>query len=150
MIDSAIADYEKEWNEQNPEHPSSWLFASDEEEKKQLEMFGPSKERDRWREKYWDGENECFGEDDTFFYKARVLFHGDPQRSQSGEPEAYFFVGINTDIGYGRDNIPWLACYGGNPQQSQWVWEKTVKVADLTPEMIDTFIAEASDALRSA
>jgi len=45
-------------------------------------------------------------------------------------------VGINTDFGYGRDTIPWLRCYGTNPQQTEWVWEATVKVADLDEDLI--------------
>jgi hypothetical protein len=148
MIDSILDDYKKKWDEDNPKHPYSWIFAHSDDAK--TEMFGSSKEREHWKEKYWEDENECFGEDDTYFYKIRVLFHGDRHNSVSGEPEALFFVGVNTDIGYGRDNIPWLSCYGGDPQQSKWLWEKTVKISDLTEEMIDGFIQEAADALRSA
>ena len=149
-IDSTLKDVEKDWDEENPTHPTSWLFAREEDEATQLEMFGPSHERDHWREKYWEIEHQAFEEGSTYFYKVRVLFHGDRQRSESGEPEALFCVGINTDFEYGRDTIPWLAHMGGKVHQTEWLWEKTVKVADLTEEMIDTFISEASTALRQA
>lgn len=149
-IDSTLAEVEKDWDEKNPTHPTSWLFAKTEDEAKQFEMFGPSKERDHWREKFWEIENSAFDEGSTYFYKVRVLFHGDRHRSVSGEPEAFFMVGINTDFEYGRDYIAWLPYMGGKAQQTEWLWEKTVKVSELTNEMIDTFIAEASEALRSA
>jgi hypothetical protein len=149
-IDRTLKDVETDWDAENPDHPTSWLFASDEEEAKQLEMFGPSRERDHWREKYWEIEREAFEDGSTYFYKVRVLFHGDLHRSESGEPEAFFMVGVNTDFEYGRDNIPWLTAYGSDPQCTKWVWEKTVKVSKLTPKMIDGFIKKAVDALCKA
>jgi hypothetical protein len=148
FIDSTLKDVEEDWNKDNPEHPTSWLFARHDDA--QLDLFGPSGERDHWQEKYWEIEREAFEEGSTYFYKVRVLFHGDHHSSVSGEPEAFFMVGINTDFEYGLDHIAWLPYMGGKAQQTEWLWEKTVKVADLTEEMIDTFITEASDALRSA
>lgn len=43
----------------------------------------------------------------------------------------------------GRDCIPWLSCYGQKTQQTEWVWEATVKVADLDEDLIKQLTAAA-------
>lgn len=149
-LDSALKDVEEAWDEENPEHKLAWIYADDDSAQETLPGIERSRERERWREKYWDFENSNMSEGGTYFYKVRVLFHGDRHSSESGEPEALFCVGINTDFEYGRDHIAWLSCYGRSPNCTTWVWEKTVRVADLTEEMVETFIAEAAEALRNA
>lgn len=149
-LDSAIEDAEKAWDEENPEHTVAWIYADDDADQLTLPGVEKSRERDHWREKWYEFEDESLREGGTYFYKVRVLFHGDQHDSESGEPEALFCVGINTDFEYGRDHISWLSCYGKSPNCTTWVWEKTVKVADLTEEMVETFIKEAGKALADA
>lgn len=149
-LDSAIKDAEKEWDEQNPEHTVAWIYADDDVDQLTLPGVEKSREREHWREKWYEFEDTQLSEGGTYFYKVRVLFHGDRHSSESGEPEALFCVGINTDFEYGRDSIPWLRCYGQSPNCTSWVWEKTVKVADLTEEMVEAFIEEAGKALADA
>jgi len=148
-LGSEMKGIEKAWDEENPEHPISWIRA-DEEEHPTLPGIERSRECEHWREKFYEFEDEYMREGGTYFYKVRVLFHGDQHSSQSGEPEAYFMVGINTDFEYGRDHIPWLACYGSNPNCTKWVWEKTVKIKNLTPRRIESFVRQAIKALASA
>lgn len=146
-VDSALKDAAKDWDEQNPEHPVSWIYA---EEPEQPTLPGIQPSREHWREKFYEFEDEYMREGGTYFYKVRVLFHGDQHSSQSGDPEAYFMVGINTDFEYGRDNIPWLACYGQKTQQTTWLWEKTVKVKNLNAKRVESLIRQAIAALAGA
>lgn len=148
-LDSALRDIEKSWDEENPEHTVAWLY-SDEPEQATLPGIPPSRERDHWREKFYEHQDANMSEGGTYFYKVRVLFHGEDHTSVSGEPEAYFMVGINTDFEYGRDSIPWLAYYGQKTQQTTWLWEKTVKVKNLTPKRIESLIGQAIKALAGA
>ena len=151
-IDRDLEECKTEWDEQNPEHTYEWIFdyEANENERKQMnlafvESYHPTK-RECWQEKYWDFENEWLSEGGTYFYKARVLFFDEgASRNVSGEPEAYFMVGINTDFEYGRDYISWA---GGS--QTDWVWEKNVPVKDLTPDLIESMIEEATSALETA
>ncbi len=149
-VDSAIKDIEKSWDEENPEHTVAWIYASDDEGQETLPGIEKSREREHWREKYWDFESNNMSEGGTYFYKVRVLFHGDEHSSVSGDPEAYFMVGINTDFEYGRDSIPWLSCYGQKTQQTTWLWEKTVKIKNLTPRRIESLTKQAIKALCNA
>lgn len=148
-LDRILKDAEKDWDTENPEHTVAWICA-DVPEEPLLPGIEPNRVRDQWREKWYEFESAQLTDGCTFFYKVRVLFHGDEHRSESGEPEAYFMVGINTDFEYGRDSIPWLSCYGQKTQQTTWLWEKTIKVAELTDEMIDIFVTEATDAFAKA
>jgi hypothetical protein len=148
-LDSALKDIETEWDKEHPDKPVAWLYADDSD---QLTLPGvpPSTERDLWREKFYEYQDANMSEGGTYFYKVRVLFHGDQHSSESGEPEAYFMVGINTDFEYGRDNIPWLACYGQKTQQTQWLWEKTVKIKNLNERRIESLIRQAIKGLAKA
>jgi hypothetical protein len=136
-VERETKEHDEEWDTKNPKHPVSWVLSS----------AGVS-----WREKYHESLDARFEEGWTYFYKVRALFHnGDSfTKSESGEPEVLFCVAINTDFEYGRDSIPWLKYTGGDPECSKWAWEKTVKVADITSELIETMIEEASAALRNA
>lgn len=149
-LDAAHKDAEKDWDEQNPEHPVAWIYATENADQLTLPTIEKSREQEHWREKFWEFEREHMSEGGTYFYKVRVLFHGDQHSSESGDPEAYFMVGINADFEYGRDNIPWLACYGQKTHQTTWLWEKTVKVKNLTKRRIESLARQAISALQSA
>jgi hypothetical protein len=149
-IDSALKDIEKDWDERHPEHTVAWIYAS-EEEHPTLPGITPSREREHWREKFHEFEHESMSEGGTYFYKVRVLFYDtDNSSNESGEPEAFFMVGINTDFEYGRDTIPWLTCYGQSPHCTKWLWEKTVKIRDLNPRRIASLTRQAIKALGDA
>lgn len=148
-LDTELKEIEKAWDEQHPDKPIAWIYADDSD---QMTLPGvpPSTEREDWREKFYEFEHESMMDGGTYFYKVRVLFHGDQHSSESGEPEAYFMVGINTDFEYGRDTIPWLSCYGQSPQCTKWLWEKTVKIKDLNSRRIDSLIRQAIKGLAKA
>lgn len=155
-LDGDLKRIAEEWDEQNPDRTVAWMNEPELEELGQLRLpiagrRGPTT-REKAREEYYEFENTWMSEGGTYFYKVRALFLGDHSMTQSetGEPEVLLCVGINTDFEYGRDNIPWLSCYGQKTQQTNWLWEKTVKIDDLTSEMIDTFIGEVMEALRNA
>jgi hypothetical protein len=147
-VDSALKDAERDWDRENPEHTAAWCLEHVEPEPT-LPGIGPQTytDRDMWREKFYEFQDEHMREGGTYFYKVRVLFHGDQHSSESGEPEAYFMVGINTDFEYGRDNIPWLSCYGQKTQQTTWLWEKTVKIRNLNARRIASLTRQAIAAL---
>jgi hypothetical protein len=146
-IDSEIKDAEKDWNEENPEHTIEWIYADDET---QGDLLGKSKEREHWKGKWHEFEDQYFEEGGTYFYKVRALFFGpNNSRNESGEPEVYLMVGLNTDFEYGRDSIPWLACYGQKTKMTEWPWECTVKVKDVTPELVEQLTRDAMNSLRT-
>lgn len=161
-LDSALKDAAEAWDEKHPDATVDMIYADPEmvalEKAGQLVLPGLIVERDDWQrrqhpllEGWQEFETEFMQEGGTYFYKARVLFYDvDNSNNQTGKPEAYFFVGINTDFEYGRDTIPWLRCYGAKTQQSQWLWEKNIAIDELNDELVDTMIKEAIDALRSA
>jgi hypothetical protein len=149
-LDREIKDIEEAWNEKHPEHPVDWIYASDEPHPT-LPGIPASTEREHWREKFYDFEHESMSEGGTYFYKVRVVFYDRSNSSnETGEPEAFFMVGINTDFEYGRDSIPWLRCYGRDPQCTKWLWEKTVKIKDLSPRRIASLTRQAIKALGDA
>jgi hypothetical protein len=155
-VDSALKQVQEDWDEKHPDATYDTIFAAPErvaleqDGQEVLPGFKSSVDDHPMRDEYYEFESEHMSEGGTYFYKVRVLFHGDQQRSVSGEPEAYFMVGINTDFEYGRDSIRWLSCYVRDPNCTAWVWEKTVKVSEITADMVDTFVAEAAKALREA
>lgn len=161
-VDQALKDAEQAWDEKHPEATVEMIYADPEpvalEMAGQLALPGLITKRDDWqrrehpiREKWHEFEDEHMSEGGTYFYKVRVLFYDvDNSSNVTGKPEAYFFVGINTDFEYGRDNIPWLSCYGQKTQQSQWLWEKNVALDDLTEEFVEQMVTEAVSALQGA
>jgi hypothetical protein len=149
-IDRALKDIEEDWDREHPEHPVDWIFES-EEPQVPLPGFDRARTtRERLREEYHEFEDANMSGGGTYFYKVRVLFHGDEHSSESGEPEAFFMVGINTDFEYGRDTIPWLACCGQSPKCTKWLWEKTVKIRNLNKRRVDSLIRQAINALGNA
>jgi hypothetical protein len=150
-LDDALKEVEKGWDENHPDHPVKWLFEH-EEPHPTLPGIEPQRitKRDQLREEFYEQQDSYLSEGDTYFYKVRVLFHGDQHSSESGEPEAFFMVGINTDFEYGRDSIPWLRCYGRDPQCTKWLWEKTVKIKHLNARRIASLTRQAIKGLQNA
>lgn len=145
-LDSALKEAEEEFDREHGEGTVKAIYAWG-DDPAQLPLIEGVRQPDHpLQEEWWEFQDEWLRSGDTYFYKVRALyFDSDNSRNESGEPEVFFAVGVNTDFEYGRDHIAWA---GG--QQTQWVWEKNVKVADITPELIETFKKEAMDALREA
>lgn len=162
ILDSSLKDANAEWDSANPDATVEMIYAGPEpvalEAAGQLVLPGLIADRDDWQRRqhpmlddYHQHVDGWLEEGGTYFYKVRALFYDvDNSNNVTGKPEAYFFVGINTDLEYGRDNIPWLTYYGRPAQQSQWLWEKNVPLVDITEDLIDAMIKEATDALASA
>lgn len=150
-LDSALKEVAEEWDKEHPDHPVSWLW-QDEEPQPTLPGIPPGISlREKLKEEFWEAEDAALREGSTYFYKVRVLFYDRSNSSdQTGEPEAFFMVGINTDFEYGRDSIPWLRCYGKDPQQTKWLWEKTVKIRDLNARRIASLTKQAIKAFDDA
>lgn len=137
-----IKECEEEWDRQNPEHTIGWIYSR--EHDGQGELLELSTEREHWRERHYEFEQEWLDEGGTYFYKVRALFYAaNNSHNETGEAEVLFCVAINTDFEYGRDSISWLP----NAKCSEWVWERTVKVADITQPLIDELRVEAVKAL---
>lgn len=153
-IESGERDCEADWDEQNPEWPAEKIFRIANQESGQLTLDGLSAqgEAEQMLEKYQEFEDEWMREGGTYFYKVRALYYDSESstRPESGEPEIYFMVGINTDFEYGRDNISWLTYYGSDPQCTKWEWECLVRARELTPALIMALKKEAFEALRNA
>ncbi len=76
-------------------------------------------------ERLSETESESLYEGGTFFLQYRVLyFSADNHRNESGEDELYFMSGVNLDFEYGRD------------KGLETMYERNVKVSELTPEVI--------------
>lgn len=151
-IDAEHKAAQEAWDEGHPERTYETIFAETVEEAGQTPLpgFKPSMEAEHARDEYYQFEHDYMSEGGTYFYKVRAIFFDtDNRRNESGKPEVYFMVGINTDFEYGRDSIPWLSCYGGNPVQTTWPWEKTVPIEDITEELVATMVEEATAALRN-
>ena len=140
-IDRDLRDCREQWDSDNPDHPYDSLWGDD----RQPDLFGGSEEADHWREKYYEFEDEYLHEGGTYFYKLRAMFYSsNNSRNETGEPEVYFCVGLNTDFEYGRDYIDWA---GG--KQTEWCFEKTVSAAKITNELIEQLSKEAIESLNS-
>lgn len=128
-VDSDLADIKIEWNKANPDHEYDDIFAPTPEELGQLALFDDGHrftEAEHWKEKYWEFESEWMSEGNTYFYKIRALYFAPENSSnETGEREVYFLAGLCTDFEYGRDS------------GTIWKYEKTVKAADITQELID-------------
>jgi hypothetical protein len=103
-------------------------------------------------ETWYEFQDSWLSEGGTYFYKVRVLFYRpDNYRNNSGDYEVRMFAYLNTDLDYGRDSIPWLRCYGKNPDQTTGDWERTMTAAEfiaLGETGIDSLIEEATVHLR--
>lgn len=151
-IDQAHKDAREVWDEKHPDKTYEMIFATTVEEEGQEVLPGVAKstQADADRQEYYTFESESMSEGGTYFYKVRAIFFDvSNSRNQSKKPEVYFMVGLNTDFEYGRDNIPWLSAYGAKTQQTEWPWEKNVPVDEITEELIETMVEEATAALRA-
>lgn len=121
-------DKEPEYNTDNLE-----LFSKDEIGWRYIQA--PTEEfRERW---------EYDGDDSTFFLNFRVIYYSaDNSRNETGEDELFFFAAVNVDFDYGRDSIPWLKHYGGNPNCHRNEYSKTVKLSEITPEIVERIAEE--------
>ena len=74
-------------------------------------------------------ETEWLSQGGTFWYQFRVLyFNKDNRHNETGEAEACFMAGVNTDFEYGRDKGFDIS------------YEETIKLSELTVEKIDIII----------
>lgn len=70
---------------------------------------------------------------DVFFLMFRAIFFDvSNRRNVSGEPEVYFFAGVNVDFNYGRDSIPWAG-------KSTFIheYERNIPLSGLTTDLCD-------------
>lgn len=142
-LDSVLRDVREAWDSEHPDHPVSWLWENEEVEHAAM--------REPLKQAFYEAEDAALSEGGAYFYKVRVLFYDrDRSSNETGEPEAFFMVGINTDFEYGRDTIPWLSCYGKSPHCTKWLWEKTVKIRDLNARRIASLTRQAIKALGDA
>lgn len=133
-IDQDLDSVKNQWNEDNPDHQYDAIFAPTLEEQGQQNAFGPVTSN-KWRETYWDFESEWMREGGTYFYKIRAIYYAaDNSRNETGEREIYFMAGLCLDFEYGRD------------KGTIWKYDRTVKAADLTPELIDEMVKDALEA----
>lgn len=143
-LNRELADIKTAWDAEHPETSYDVIFAPSLEDEGQETLPGieASREADALREEYYEFEHNSLSEGGTYFFKARCLYYvaGD-SRNTTGKDEVYLFTGINTDFEYGRDSIPWLGA--GKSQQSEWVWERTVRVRDLSPRRIEALTRSA-------
>lgn len=153
ILESMLKDMDEKWDRENPEHTVAWLYPEKEDDR-QLELIEGVRHsdlRDEVKERYYEFERTWLGEGTTYFYKVRALYyHAGDRQNKTGEDEVYFFVGINTDLEYGRDYIAWLPYMGGKAQQTEWGWERTVKAKDCTPSLLARIMKPALKALHNA
>lgn len=103
---------------------------------------------ERLREEAWEYESEYLcNSDECYFWKARVMFLApDDRQNESGKPEVYVDAYLNTDIGYGRDHIPWMPHYGGKADQTIGSFKITIpadQFAALDDEALGALAIEA-------
>ncbi len=81
-------------------------------------------------------ENDALVAGGTFFIQCRAIyFSTDNSRNETGEDEIYFMSGINLDFEYGRD------------KGLETIYERTIKVFDLTPTLINETISAMEGAI---
>lgn len=134
VIDGWLKDCADDWEREFPDRPSlSDCFCSDDED---LRHLATDFESD-----YLCNSDECY------FWKARVMFlDADDRQNETGASEVYIDAYLNTDIGYGRDHIPWLSQYGANANRTIGSFKLTIpadEFAALDDEAIDALADEA-------
>ena len=83
-------------------------------------------------------------DDGCFFMKVRALIYSaENHRNETGQDEVILCVGFNDDFGYGRDSV---GAWAGNVG-THWKWERTIPLADVTPELLAECETEALKAL---
>lgn len=102
------------------------------------------------RELASDFESEYLNNsDECYFWKARVMFlNADDRQNETGKPEVYIDAYLNTDIGYGRDHIPWASHCGGKSDQTIGSFKLTIPADDFAAMDSDALEALAIEAVR--
>lgn len=96
----------------------------------------------KWRDGW---ENE--GDDCSFFLVVRAIYYlPGNHRCETGEPEVYFFAGVNLDFDYGRDSIAWA----GGDQYAKPEYSLTIPLAQVTPEKLAEVKASILDLFSKA
>lgn len=86
-------------------------------------------EHPEWEEFHQEWE---YNDEDVWFLKLRALIYdSDNRRNESGQDEVLLCMGINDDFNYGRDSIGWCPGVG-----TKWLWERTIPLAEVTPELL--------------
>ena len=136
IIDTWLKDAADEWAREYPDKPSlvDCILGDD---------------RDL-SEKAADFESDYLcNSDESYFWKARVMFlDADDRQNESGKPEVYIDAYLNTDIGYGRDHIPWIAPLGGKANQTVGSFKLTIPADDFAALDDDALEALAIEAVK--
>jgi hypothetical protein len=134
IIDNWLNDAADQWQTMNPDKPPLFdcICGGDDDLRAEAEDF--------------ESDYLC-NSDESYFWKARVMFLGaDDRQNESGKPEVYIDAYLNTDIGYGRDHIPWMPHYGGKANQTVGSFKLTMpadEFAKLDDEALDALAVEA-------
>ena len=134
IIDGWLKDCADDWAREYPEKPSleDCVCGDDDDLRAEAEEF----ETD-----YLCNSDECY------FWKARIMFLGaDDRQNETGKPEVFIDAYLNTDIGYGRDHIPWMPHNGGKANQTVGSFKITIpadQFAALDDEALDALAIEA-------
>lgn len=84
-------------------------------------------------------EDTWLTEGGTYFYKVRAMvFSAHNPRNETGEDEVYILAAINLDFEYGRDSADDI------------LYERTFKLSELTPEVLEQVEWDISNALADA
>jgi hypothetical protein len=129
IIDTWLNDAADEWRAANPDKPPLFdcICGDDDDLRAEAEEF--------------ESDYLC-NSDESYFWKARVMFlDADDRQNESGNPEVFIDAYLNTDIGYGRDHIPWMPHYGGKANQTVGSFKLTMPA--------DEFAAMDGDALEA-
>lgn len=98
-------------------------------------------DHDEWEDFRMEWE---MNDDSCWFMKVRAIFYeAENRRNETGQDEVLLCVGINDDFNYGRDSV---GAWAGNIG-THWTWERTIPLADVTPELLAECQAEALKAL---
>lgn len=136
IIDGWLKDCADDWARAYPDKPSfdDCVGGDDDDLRAKAEEF----EGD-----YLSNSDECY------FWKARIMFLGsDDRQNETGKPEVYIDAYLNTDIGYGRDHIPWVAPLGGKANQTVGSFKLTIPADDFAAMDDDALEALAIEAVK--
>lgn len=136
IIDGWLKDCADDWAREYPEKPSLEDCVCGDDEK--------------LREEAWDYEsNYLCNSDECYFWKARIMFlDADDRQNETGKPEVYIDAYLNTDIGYGRDYIPWVTPLGGKANQTVGSFKRTISADDFAKLEGDALEALAIEAVK--
>lgn len=136
IIDGWLKDCADEWERQFPDRPSFNDCVCGDDEK--------------LREAAWDYETDYLcNSDEYYFWKARIMFlDADDRQNETGKPEVFIDAYLNTDIGYGRDYIAWVAPLGGKANQTVGSFKLTMPANDFARLDDDALEALAIEAVR--